>query len=178
MLQGKFDIDHELLCTSGADADTEGLSPSSRRFVGLEKGERKQEAVKSELSQYVRTIEASPSTTQVETCNVVHKVHYPQLWRRWDIGRQRSRKLLMSCVHRTQLDMNLRTKIRKCVPTKRNRETNAAFRVLFETCWDRVALFLRTDRFKPWFCVHLDFYAYYTQFAFTRPLGRWSVCGR
>ena len=53
---------------------------------------------------------------------------------------------------------NLRTKIRKCVPTKRNRETNAALHVLFETCWDRVAFYfaytvciisvvLRTARF-------------------------------
>ena len=29
--------------------------------------------------------------------------------------------------------INLRTKIRKCVPTKRNRETNAAFRSTFST---------------------------------------------
>ena len=109
---------------------------------------------------------------------------------------------------------NLSAKIRKCVPTKGNREMNATFQkhlqhyskfikwfskikilmffandarfpftyshifcdrlrhVLFETCWDRVCFFLAyAVRIASWFCIQLDFYAYYMQkFVLTWPL--------
>ena len=94
---------------------------------------------------------------------------------------------------------NLRTRIRKCVPTKRSRETNASFQfskicssqtmraylsytgvcsviVCVMFCLRRVEtedrFFLRTLYASlPWICVQRDFYAYCTQkFALTRPL--------
>ena len=67
---------------------------------------------------------------------------------------------------------NLRTKIRKYIPMKRSKETNAAFYVLFETCWDRITFFFAYAILLPWFCIHLNFYAYYNmqKFALTQPL--------
>ena len=60
---------------------------------------------------------------------------------------------------------NLHTKIRKCVPTKINRETNAAFpHVLFEICWDRLIFCVHTLYASlPWFCIQLDFYVLYAE---------------
>ena len=70
----------------------------------------------------------------------------------------------MRCVDRTQVDEKFAYKIRKCVPTKRNRETNGAFQKHFST----ESLLRRTHRLHDF--AFSKVFMRYIRYALTRPL--------